>query len=357
MSGNSFGEIFKISTWGESHGEGIGVVVDGCPAGLPLNEAEIQKELDRRRTGQSKVTTSRKEKDRIRILSGVFEGKTTGTPISMMVENVDADSSSYKEIKDIYRPGHADFTYDMKYGFRDWRGGGRASARETVGRVAAGAIAKKLLARHKIKVTAYTRQIGPHIAQKIDFKEIEKNIVRCPDKKIAEKMVDHILKMRKQGDSAGGIIEVIAKGVPAGLGEPVFDRLDADLAKALMSVPAVKGVEVGVGFDAVNMRGSESNDPFTVKGKLIVKKTNNAGGVLGGISNGADIVLRMVVKPTSSISKTQETVTRAGKKVVMRVEGRHDPCVAPRAVPIAEAMVALTLIDHLMRNERSRLKK
>jgi len=357
MTGNSFGEIFKISTWGESHGKGIGVVVDGCPAGLPLKEAEIQKELDRRRAGQSKVTTSRKEKDRVRILSGIFEGKTTGTPISMMVENVDVDSSSYNEIKDLYRPGHADFTYDMKYGFRDWRGGGRASARETVGRVAAGAIAKKLLARHKIKVTAYTRQIGPHIAQKIDFKEIEKNIVRCPDKKVAEKMVDHILKMRKQGDSAGGIIEVIAKGVPAGLGEPVFDRLDADLAKALMSLPAVKGVEVGVGFDAVNMRGSECNDPFTVKGKKIVTKTNNAGGVLGGISNGADIVLRMVVKPTSSISKTQETVTRAGKKVVMRVEGRHDPCVAPRAVPIAEAMVALTLIDHLMRNERSRLKK
>ena len=228
MSGSVYGKIFKIATWGESHGKGVGVVVEGCPAGLPLQEREIQKELDRRRTGQSKVTTARKEKDRVRILSGVFEGKTTGTPISMLVENVDADSSSYEKIKDLYRPGHADFTYDMKYGFRDWRGGGRSSARETVGRVAAGAIAKKLLARHKIKVIAYTRQIGPCRAEKTDYKEIEKNIVRCPDKKVAQEMVDYILKIRKQGDSVGGIIEVVAKGVPPGLGEPVFDRLDAD---------------------------------------------------------------------------------------------------------------------------------
>ena len=355
MSGSTYGKIFKIATWGESHGLGIGVVVEGCPAGLPLQEQEIQTELDRRRTGQSKVTTARKEKDQVRILSGVFEGKTTGTPISMMVENVDADSSSYNKIKDLYRPGHADFTYDMKYGFRDWRGGGRSSARETVGRVAAGAIAKKLLARHKIKVIAYTRQIGPHIAEKTNYKEIEKNIVRCPDKKVAQEMVDYILKIRKQGDSVGGVIEVVAKGVPPGLGEPVFDRLDADLAKALMSLPAVKGVEVGIGFDAVNLRGSECNDHFTVKGKKISTKTNNAGGVLGGISNGADIVLRMVVKPTSSINQGQDTVTQGGKKVKIQVEGRHDPCVAPRAVPIAEAMVALTLIDHLMRHEHSRL--
>jgi len=355
MSGSVYGKIFKIATWGESHGKGVGVVVEGCPAGLPLQEREIQKELDRRRTGQSKVTTARKEKDRVRILSGVFEGITTGTPISMLVENVDADSSSYEKIKDLYRPGHADFTYDMKYGFRDWRGGGRSSARETVGRVAAGAIAKKLLARHKIKVIAYTRQIGPCRAEKTDYKEIEKNIVRCPDKKVAQEMVDYILKIRKQGDSVGGIIEVVAKGVPPGLGEPVFDRLDADLAKALMSLPAVKGVEVGIGFDAVNMRGSECNDRFIVKGKKITTKSNNAGGVLGGISNGADILLRMVVKPTSSINQSQDTVTRSGKKAKIQVEGRHDPCVAPRAVPIAEAMVALTLIDHLMRNQHSRL--
>jgi chorismate synthase len=355
MSGSVYGKIFKISTWGESHGKGVGVVVEGCPAGLPLQEKEIQVELDRRRTGQSKVTTARKEKDQIKILSGVFGGKTTGTPISMMVDNGDADSSAYNNIKDLYRPGHADFTYDMKYGFRDWRGGGRSSARETVGRVAAGAIAKKLLARDKIKVIAYTRQIGPHKAEKINLKEIEKNIVRCPDKKVAQDMIDFILKIRKQGDSVGGIIEIVAKGVPAGLGEPVFDRLDADLAKALMSLPAVKGVEVGVGFDSINMLGSECNDPFTVKGKKITTKTNNAGGVLGGISNGADLVLRMVVKPTSSINQSQDTVTRNGKKVKIRVEGRHDPCVAPRAVPIAEAMVSLTLVDHLMRHKNSRL--
>jgi len=357
MSGNTFGKIFKISTWGESHGPGVGVVLEGCPASLPLKEKDIQKELDRRRTGQSKVTTTRKEADRVRILSGVFQGKTTGTPIALWVENEDADSSKYEDIKDLFRPGHADFTYWMKYGFRDYRGGGRSSARETVGRVAAGAIAKKLLARHRIKVIAYTKQIGPIVAKKIDFKEIEKNIVRCPDKKSAEKMVDHIMKMRKKGDSTGGILEVVVQGVPAGLGEPVFDRLDADLAKAVMSIPAVKGVEIGVGFAAATMTGSKCNDRFTTKGKKIVTKTNNSGGILGGISNGAVIVLRLVVKPTSSILIEQETVTTKGKKTSIRVEGRHDPCVSPRAVPIVEAMVALTLMDHLLRNKHSRLTK
>lgn len=356
MSGNSFGKIFKISTWGESHGAGVGVVVEGCPAGLPLKEQEIQKELDRRRTGQSKVTTTRKEGDRVRIMSGVFQGKTTGTPISMWVENQDADSSKYETIKDLYRPGHADYTYDMKFGFRDYRGGGRSSARETVGRVAAGAIAKKLLKRHKIRVTGYTRQIGPCVARKIDLGQIEKNIVRCPDGKIAEKMIDHIMQARKRGDSVGGVVEVIAQGVPPGLGEPVFDRLDADLAKAVMSIPAVKGVEVGIGFEAANMLGSQCNDAFVMKGKKITTRTNHAGGILGGISNGADIVLRLVVKPTSSINKTQDTVTRQGKTARIRVEGRHDPCVCPRAVPIAEAMVALTLIDHYLRNQLSRLQ-
>ena len=356
MSGNSFGKIFKISTWGESHGAGVGVVVEGCPAGLPLKEQEIQKELDRRRTGQSKVTTTRKEGDRVRIMSGVFQGKTTGTPISMWVENQDADSSKYETIKDLYRPGHADYTYDMKFGFRDYRGGGRSSARETVGRVAAGAIAKKLLKRHKIRVTGYTRQIGPCVARKIDLGQIEKNIVRCPDGKIAEKMIDHIMQARKHGDSVGGVVEVIAQGVPPGLGEPVFDRLDADLAKAVMSIPAVKGVEVGIGFEAANMLGSQCNDAFVMKGKKITTRSNHAGGILGGISNGADIVLRLVVKPTSSINKTQDTVTRQGKTARIRVEGRHDPCVCPRAVPIAEAMVALTLIDHYLRNQLSRLQ-
>lgn len=355
MPGNTFGHVFKISTWGESHGASIGVVVDGCPAGLPLAPKDIQKELDRRRTGQSKVTTTRKEPDQIRILSGVFDGRTTGSPIAMMVENADADSSKYELIKHLYRPGHADFTYDMKYGFRDYRGGGRSSARETVGRVAAGAIAQKLLARNKIKVFAYTKQIGDLVAQKFDYKEIEKNIVRCPDKAVAEKMVEAIMQVRKEGDSLGGVIEVIAQGVPPGLGEPVFDRLDADLAKALMSLPAVKGVEVGIGFEAARLRGSECNDVFITKGGRITTKTNNAGGVLGGISNGNDIVVRMVVKPTSSINREQDTVDQQGKKAKIRVEGRHDPCVAPRAVPMAETMVALVLIDHLLRQKLARI--
>ena len=355
MSGSSFGKLFKITTWGESHGRGLGVVIEGCPAGLPIKESEIQLELNRRRTGQSKVTTTRKEGDQIQIMSGVFKGKTTGTPISLLVENEDADSSKYELIKDLYRPGHADYTYDMKYGFRDYRGGGRSSARETVGRVAAGAIAKKLLARERIKIIGFTRQVGKHIAKNIDYREIENNIVRCPDNKIAEKMINSIMRARKKGDSLGGVVEVIAQGVPAGLGEPVFDRLDADLAKAVMSMPAVKGVEIGVGFQSAIMTGSECNDVFVMKNKKVTTATNNAGGILGGISNGMDIVIRLVVKPTSSINKAQDTVTQQGKKAEIRVEGRHDPCVATRAVPIAEAMVAITLIDHLYRNKSAQL--
>jgi len=355
MSGSSFGKLFKITTWGESHGRGLGVVIEGCPAGLPIKESEIQLELNRRRTGQSKVTTTRKEGDQIQIMSGVFKGKTTGAPISLLVENEDVDSSKYELIKDLYRPGHADYTYDMKYGFRDYRGGGRSSARETVGRVAAGAIAKKLLTRERIKIIGFTRQVGKHIAKNIDYREIENNIVRCPDNKIAEKMINSIMRARKKGDSLGGVVEVIAQGVPAGLGEPVFDRLDADLAKAVMSMPAVKGVEIGVGFQSAIMTGSECNDVFVMKNKKVMTATNNAGGILGGISNGMDIVIRLVVKPTSSINKVQDTVTQQGKKAEIRVEGRHDPCVATRAVPIAEAMVAITLIDHLYRTKSARL--
>lgn len=331
------------------------MVIEGCPAGLPIKESEIQLELNRRRTGQSKVTTTRKEGDRIQIMSGVFNGKTTGTPISLLVENEDADSSKYELIKELYRPGHADYTYDKKYGFRDYRGGGRSSARETVGRVAAGAIAKKLLAREKIKIIGFTRQVGKHVAQKIDYKEIENNIVRCPDAKTAEKMINAIMRARKKGDSLGGIVEVVVQGVPAGLGEPVFDRLDADLAKAVMCIPAVKGVEIGAGFKSATMTGSECNDEFVMKNKKVATATNNAGGILGGISNGMDIIVKLVVKPTSSINKAQNTVTQKGKKAEIRVEGRHDPCVAPRAVPIAEAMVALTLIDHFYRTKFSRL--
>jgi len=355
MSGSSYGKLFKITTWGESHGRGLGVVIEGCPAGLPIKESEIQLELNRRRTGQSKVTTTRKEGDQIQIMSGVFKGKTTGAPISLLVENEDVDSSKYELIKDLYRPGHADYTYDMKYGFRDYRGGGRSSARETVGRVAAGAIAKKLLTRERIKIIGFTRQVGKHIAKNIDYREIENNIVRCPDNKIAEKMINSIMRARKKGDSLGGVVEVIAQGVPAGLGEPVFDRLDADLAKAVMSMPAVKGVEIGMGFQSAIMTGSECNDVFVMKNKKVVTATNNAGGILGGISNGMDIVVRLVVKPTSSINKAQNTVTQQGKKAKIRVEGRHDPCVATRAVPIAEAMVAITLIDHLYRTKSARL--
>jgi chorismate synthase len=355
MPGSTYGKAFKITTWGESHGDGVGVVVEGCPAGLPLKESDIQKDLDRRRTGQSKVTTTRKESDKIIIMSGVFKGKTTGAPISMRVDNKDADSSKYELIKHLYRPGHADYTYDMKFGFRDYRGGGRSSARETVGRVAAGAIAKKLLARDKITVTGFTRQIGHLSATTVNFKEIERNIVRCPDVKTAEKMVGAIIQARKNGDSLGGVVEVIARGVPAGLGEPVFDRLDADLAKAVMSIPAVKGMEIGAGFQTATMTGSECNDVFVMKNKKITTQTNNAGGILGGISNGMDIVVKLVVKPTSSINKAQDTINQKGKKSQIRVEGRHDPCVAPRAVPIAEAMVALTLIDHLLRNKTSQL--
>ena len=355
MSGSSFGKLFKITTWGESHGRGLGVVIEGCPAGLPIKESEIQLELNRRKTGQSKVTTTRKEGDQIEIMSGVFNGKTTGTPISLLVENGDADSSKYELIKDLYRPGHADYTYDMKYGFRDYRGGGRSSARETVGRVAAGAIAKKLLEREKIKIIGFTRQVGKHIAEKIDYKEIENNIVRCPDFKMAEKMINAIMRARKTGDSLGGIVEVVVQGVPVGLGEPVFDRLDADLAKAVMSIPAVKGVEIGAGFKSATMTGSECNDEFVIQNKKTVTPTNNAGGILGGISNGMDIIVKLVVKPTSSINKAQNTVTQKGKKAEIRVEGRHDPCVAPRAVPIAEAMVALTLIDHFYRTKFSKL--
>ena len=350
MSGSTYGKLFKITTWGESHGDGVGVVVEGCPAGLALKESDIQKDLDRRRTGQSKVTTTRKEDDKIQIMSGLFKGKTTGTPISMRVDNKDADSSKYELIKNLYRPGHADYTYDMKYGFRDYRGGGRSSARETLGRVAAGSIAKKLLARDKITVTGFTRQIGHHIAKTINFKEIEKNIVRCPDSKMAEDMVKAIMQARKNGDSLGGIVEVIARGVPAGLGEPVFDRLDADLAKAVMSIPAVKGVEIGAGFQTASMKGSECNDVFVMKNKKMTTKTNNAGGIVGGLSNGAPLELRVAFKPVATIGKEQNTVNSDGKSVALAAKGRHDPCVVPRAVPIVEAMIKLVLADHYLRN-------
>lgn len=349
MPGNTFGRLFRITTWGESHGKAVGVVLDGCPAGLKISEGEIQFELDRRRPGQSKITTQRKEPDEVEILSGVFDGKTTGTPISMIVRNVDAISRSYEEIKDTYRPGHADFTYDQKYGFRDYRGGGRSSNRETVGRVAAAAIAKKILKKEGIKTTGYVKQVGNIKAEKFNFRQIEKNPVRCPDKDKAAEMIELIEKVRRQGDSVGGIVEVVSTGMPKGLGDPVFNKLDADLASALMSLGGIRGFEAGLGFAVAEKKGSEANDlMYRKKDGTLGFKTNNAGGMLGGISNGEDLIVRIAIKPTSSISKTQKTVDKKGKSKDLKVKGRHDPCLCPRAVPIAEAMVNLVLVDHLL---------
>ena len=356
MPGNTFGRLFKITTWGESHGKAVGVVLDGCPAGLKISEKEIQVELDRRRPGQSRITTQRKEPDKVEILSGVFDGRTTGTPISMIVKNVDVISKSYEDIRDTYRPGHADFTYDQKYGFRDYRGGGRSSNRETVGRVAAAAIAKKILKKEGIKTIGYVKQVGNIKAEKFNFRQIEKNPVRCPDKDKVAAMIELIEKVRKEGDSIGGIVEVVSTGMPSGLGDPVFNKLDADLASALMSLGGIRGFEVGLGFAVAEKRGSEANDLMYKKedGGLGFK-TNNAGGMLGGISNGEDLIVRIAVKPTSSISQIQETVDKKGKSKELVVKGRHDPCLCPRAVPIAEAMVNLVVIDHLLMSKISKV--
>lgn len=356
MAGNSFGDAFRITSWGESHGPAIGVVIDGCPAAIQLKKEDIQKELDRRSPGQSSVTTARKETDKVEILSGLFKGVTTGLPISLLIKNRDADSSKYEKIKDLFRPGHADFTYLAKYGTRDYRGGGRSSARETAARVAAGSVAKKILQKDKITIIGYTLQIGDVKAKKISEKEIEKNPVRCADKNAAQKMVKEILKAKKNGDSLGGIIEVIAKRVPPGLGEPVFDKLDADIAKAIMSLGAVKGVEIGTGFAVSSMKGSEANDELTTKSGKISTKTNHAGGIVGGISNGNDIVVRFAVKPTPSIAQEQRTVNNKGQSKKIKIEGRHDPCICPRIVPIAESMLALVLVDHLLKQKIASIK-
>lgn len=356
MPGNSFGRIFRITTWGESHGVALGVVIDGCPAGLSISEEDIQYELDRRRPGQSKITTQRKESDKVEILSGVFEGRTLGTPISLMVRNEDVISKSYEEIKDVYRPGHADYTYDAKYGIRDYRGGGRSSARETVGRVAAAAIAKKILGMHGIKTTGYVKQIGDIVAERVDFDEIENNAVRCPDSEKAQEMIDLIEKVRREGDSIGGIVEIVSTGVPPGLGDPVFNKMDADLAGALMSIGGIRGFEVGMGFGVASRRGSEVNDLMYMDDSERLRfKTNNAGGILGGITNGENLVVRIVIKPTSSIPKTQNTIDKFGNPKGLVVKGRHDPCLCPRAVPIAEAMVNLVLVDHLLMAKVARI--
>ncbi len=358
--GDSFGQLFRITTWGESHGGGVGVVIDGCPSGLPLSEDDLQYELDRRRPGQSKITTQRKESDTARILSGVFEGRTTGTAISVMVSNEDAKSDAYDHLKDLYRPSHADFTYDQKFGFRDWMGGGRSSARETVGRVAAGAIAKKLLFNwSQIQTLAWVEQIHEIKAsvdkKTVDKKQIEASIVRCPDPETSTDMIEFIHKVRKSGDSVGGIIRAVVRNVPAGLGEPVFDKLTADLAKALMSLPATRGVEFGLGFDSVKLKGSEHNDAFVMREGTIRTNTNRSGGIQGGISNGEDIDLRVSFKPTATINFEQDTVTRDGRAVKLKAKGRHDPCVLPRAVPMVEAMINLVLVDHYLRNQKSRI--
>lgn len=353
MGGNSFGNLLTLTTWGESHGDAIGGVLDGCPAGLRLSLKDIQKELDRRKPGQSAITSQRKESDKVKIVSGLLDSVTTGTPISFIIETVDKDSSAYDSLKDVYRPGHADYTYDAKYGIRDWRGGGRSSARETAVRVAAGAIAKQILGG--IEITGYTVRVGDVEMKSFDAAEIEKNAVRCPDKSAAKEMVKAIEAARKAKDSLGGIVEVIVKDCPAGLGMPVYNKLSADLASALMGINAVKGVEIGDGFKAASMKGSEFNDAMESRGGKIAFKTNHSGGILGGISSGADIVVRMVVKPTSSIPREQSTVDKTGNPAVVRVEGRHDPCLCPRAVPVAEAMVALVLADHLLLNRAARI--
>lgn len=355
MAGNVFGQMFQITTWGESHGRAVGVVVDGVPAGLPFSEAEIQKELDRRRPGQSELSTPRKEQDKVEILSGIFEGMSTGTPISMLVWNADARSSAYEAIKNSPRPGHADFSYMARYGIRDYRGGGRSSARETIGRVAGGALAKLLLARFGIRVAGHVLELGGVRAKSLSFEEIVENVektpVRCADLEAAERMLETAIRAKEENDSIGGIVELVARGVPAGLGEPVFDRLDADLAKALMSIPAVKGFELGVGFEAARLRGSEMNDPFCMQEGKVTCRSNNAGGILGGISTGLDIVCRAAVKPTPSIGKPQQTVDlETGDNTEIVIKGRHDPTIPPRMVPVGEAMVALVLADHMLRS-------
>jgi chorismate synthase len=353
---SSFGKIFKLTTWGESHGPALGVVVEGCPAGIPLTVEDIQFQLNRRRVGQSAVTTPRAETDRAELLSGVFEGVTTGTPISLITYNKDVDSSKYENLRDVFRPGHADYTYWAKYGHRDHRGGGRSSARETWGRVAAGAIARKILDSVGCDVYGFIRELGGIAMETFDRDEIERNIVRCPDPVAAERMIEAVTQVKEEHDSLGGIVEVRATGVPVGLGEPTFDKLDGLIGQAMLSIPAVKGVEIGDGFAVVRARGSESNDGFYTENGRVRTKTNNAGGTLGGLSTGEDIVVRLAVKPTSSIARPQETVSTNLEPRTIVVEGRHDPSVCPRAVPVAEAMLAIVLADLLLLNRAARIE-
>lgn len=354
MGGNTFGKAFKITTFGESHGRGLGVIIDGCPAGLEVDEAFIQNELARRRPGQSSIVTQRKEPDRAEILSGIFEGKTTGTPIGMAIFNKDQKSKDYSHIADKFRPSHADYTYQQKFGIRDYRGGGRSSARETAARVAAGAVAKLFLQSQGIEINGYVNQVGDiRIEQsydQLDFNNTEKTAVRCPDLEVAESMISLIKEVRKAGDTIGGVVGAVIKGCPVGLGEPAFDKLHADLGKAMLSINACKGFEYGSGFSGVNMRGSEHNDAFYKENGQVKTKTNYSGGIQGGISNGMDIYFKVAFKPVATIVASQESVNLKGEKVEVVGKGRHDPCVLPRAVPIVEAMAALVVADHLLRN-------
>ena len=357
MAGSTFGHIFKITTWGESHGKAIGVVIDGCPAGLELSENDIQPFLDRRKPGTSEVTTPRKEDDLVEILSGVFEGKTTGTPISLIVRNTSQISKDYSEIASYYRPGHADYTFDKKYGFRDYRGGGRSSGRETIGRVAAGAVAIKILKKIGISVNAYTKSIGPISIDYNNF-DIQKSLetkTAMPDLQADIQATEFLLKARSNDESVGGIMECIVNGVPAGIGEPVFDKLDANISKAVMSIGAVKAVEIGDGIQVSARYGSENNDFFESKDGVIYKKTNHCGGILGGISDGEKIIVRAYVKPTPSIFHTQQTVNKDGENIDIQIKGRHDPIIVPRAVVVMESMVALSVLDLVMMNMSSRI--
>ena len=357
MSQSSFGNKFKVTTWGESHGKALGAVIDGCPAGLPLCEEDIQKFLDRRKPGQSRYTTARKEGDLVEILSGVFEGKTTGTPISLMVRNTDQRSRDYGNIAYSYRPGHADYTFDQKYGFRDYRGGGRSSGRETIGRVAAGAIASKILEELGISICTYTRSIGPVEIASFNKEEIHQNAFYMPDAQAAVKAGKYLEECMKNQDSAGGVIECRITGTPAGLGEPVFDKLSALLAHALMSIGAVKAVEIGDGIAVTSSNGSTDNDGFTVKDGEIIKTSNHAGGIMGGISDGSEIILRAHIKPTPSISQPQQTVTKDKEPLSLEIHGRHDPVIVPRAVVVVESMAAITLADALFVNMSSQMDK
>ena len=353
---NIFGQLFRISTWGESHGGGVGVVIDGCPPRLALSEADIQPDLDRRRPGQSRIVSPRKESDKVEILSGVFKGKTLGTPICMWVRNTDARPEAYSEMKSKFRPSHADYTYFAKYGLRNWQGGGRSSARETIGRVAAGAIAKKILTeRFGVEILSYVKQVQRIVAdvnpERVKSKDIEANIVRSPDKVAAAKMIRLIEKMRRDGDTVGGIVEGVARGVPAGWGEPVFDRLEADLGKAMLSLPASKAFEIGSGFGGILLTGRQHNDPFRAKGRKVHTTTNFSGGIQGGISNGQTIFFRVAFKPVATVMHKQDTVDESFHNTTITGRGRHDPCVLPRAVPMVEAMTALVLVDHAMRHK------